>query len=74
MSAGTPAASSSRSFICRWVELRGEAAGPGVGHVGGDGPQAQVLHEGLRRRPAPLHGEAHHAAGAVGRYFSARAW
>ncbi len=43
-----------------------EAAGPGVGHVGGDGPQAQVLHEGLRRRPAPLHGEAHHAAGAVG--------
>lgn len=43
-----------------------EAAGTGIGHVGGDGPQLQTGHEGLRGLPPALHPEAHHPAGTVG--------
>ena len=43
-----------------------EAAGAGVSYVGGDGTQAQGLHEGLRRLAPALYTEGHHAAGTLG--------
>ena len=42
-----------------------EAAGPGVGHMGGDGPQPQMAHKGFGGGPPALHAEADHAAGPV---------
>lgn len=43
-----------------------QATGAGVGHVGLDGGQAQVLHKLLRRLASALHAEGDHAAGAIG--------
>ena len=42
-----------------------QAAGVGIGYVGLDGTQFQVLHEGLGRLPAAVKAEGNDAAGAV---------
>ena len=44
-------------------------AGVGVGDMGGDHADLQVLHEGLRRCAAALDAEGNDAAGAVGHVF-----
>ena len=43
-----------------------QAAAAGVRHVGFNGGDLQVLHEGFRGFPAALHAEGNHAAGTVG--------
>ena len=44
---------------------RVQHAGAGVGHMGGNLRQLQVLHERLGRRASAGHAEAHHAAGTL---------
>ena len=46
-----------------------QAAGPGIGHVGLDGAQLQVLHEGFRSLPSAVKAEGDDAAGAIGHIF-----
>ena len=75
MSAGTPAAASSRSFICRWVELAGwrqqvRASATWVAMA----PRRRCFMKVSAAVRPPFTAKLTTPQEPWGRYFSARAW